>query len=208
MMIFLYSRKSQFVLLLCWAVGMLILYVQTTGEHPVWLAAAEKQISDHSQKARLGRAPQKTAPVSEVAPSPPPVSAPASVALPDADPVLNRCLAIQASAAAGERTDTLTLEIDYVAARTKGFTPEKTRNYYLEDAPVFVVALGEPWISDVKQISLPETLPQLGVVELIVSKSRHLRLLVHTRSMHVAKGAKLHISPTSTGMRAEIQLPR
>lgn len=199
-MIFLYSRKSQLALLVCWLIGMTVMYVQIIGERPLWLAKASERIVDREQRARLGHVP--------VLPEPAAVPVPAPPSRPVADPVLNRCLAMRTEQGAGEQGDTLVVELDYVAAQTKGFAIEKARGYYLEDAPTFVVALGEPWTSDIGNASFPGAMPQMTGMELIVSKSRHLRLLVHTRSMRVARGANVHITPTDAGMRAEIRLPR
>jgi hypothetical protein len=195
-MIFLYSRKLQFVLLLCWLAGMTAMYVQITGERPLWLAKASERIVERGQKARLGHMPEMSAPVPQPAP------------VPAADPKLNRCLELRLDQITGEHADTLTLEVDYVAALTKGFSIDKAHGYYLKDAPTFVIEMGEPWVSDIGNASFPGTLPQVANLELIVSKSRHLRLLVHTRSMRIASGAKLRVSPTEAGIRAEIHLPR
>lgn len=201
-MIFLYSRKLQLVLLLFWCIGVTVLYIHTTGERPLWLAKASERIVQRDQKARIGQTPELPAPES------PPAPVPAPVKQPEADPVLNRCLAMRVDQNAGDHADMLTVELDYVAAREKGFTVEKAYSYYLEDAPTFVVELGEPWTSDVGNAPVPGTVPQATHLNLIVSKSRHLRLLVHTPSMRVAKNAKLAASPTETGIRMEIQLPR
>ena len=201
-MIFLYSRKMQFALLLCWLVGMAVMYVQITGERPHWLRATSERIVAQTQKAQLGQVPA----LPEPPPPPPPVAT--APQRPPADPVLNRCLALRLDQQAGTDADTLVLEFDYLAAQTKGFTLDKARGYYLEDAPTFVVALGEPWVSDIGNASFTGSVAQLARLELIVSKSRNLRLLVHTRGMATAKGAKFHLTPTATGLRAEIRLPR
>ena len=107
-MIFLYSRKSQFVLLLCWLIGMAVMYAQVTGERPLWLVKAEERVADGNQKVRLGHVPELR--VQAAAPSPAPAPQPAP------DPVLNRCLAMRVGQGTGEHADTLTLELDYIAA--------------------------------------------------------------------------------------------
>lgn len=205
-----YSRKSQFVLLLCWLLSMTVMYVRTTGKHALWLVKADELIVDRAQKARLGPVPEMpvpaTPPVPTMTPPPPPVPDPAP--RPAADPSLNRCLAVRVNQDTDNNADILKVELDYVAAQTKGFTFKTAHGYCLVDAPVFVVELGEPWTSDIGNASFPGTMPQITGLDLIVSKSRHLRLLVRTRSMRIAQDAKLHISPTDTGMRAEIRLPR
>jgi hypothetical protein len=201
-MIFLYSRKVQLVLLLCWFAGMTAMYVQITGERPFWLVKAFELTAERGrQKARLGQAPELPAPVQQPAPAP--------VARPAPDPKLNRCLALRVSQGAGEDTDTLILELDYVAARTKGFKIDAARSYYLKDVPVFVVELGRPWISDIGDASFPIDMPQAVGVELIVFKSGYLRLLVRTKAMHIASAGKLlRVAPTDTGLRAEVEFPR
>jgi hypothetical protein len=198
-MICLYSRKLQLVMLLCWFVGMTFMYVQITGERPLWLIKASKKIVEHSQEARLGQVEL---------PAPVDLPAPVRALRPPADPELNRCLAMRVNTGTGEHANTLHVELDYVAAQTKGFTIEKARGYYLTGEPTDVVALGEPWTSDIGNASFTVAMPQATKLNLIVSKSRNLRLLVHTRSIPVALGAKFHISPTDTGIRLDIQMPR
>ena len=198
-MIVLYSRKSQFVLLLCWLIGMSYVYVQITGERPLWLAKAGEGVLDRPQQARLGQMPELPEPAPPSEPEP---------AQPVADPTLNRGLALRVNQGVGEQTDTLILELDYVAAQTDGFTIEKVRSYYLADSPTFVVALGAPWASDIENTSFSNLMPQVTRLNLIVSESQNLRLLVHTRSMSIAQGARLRTSSTDTGIRAEIRLPR
>ncbi len=56
-MIFLYSRKSQLLLLACWTIGMTFMYMQITGEKPLWLIKADQRITARHQKARLGQMP-------------------------------------------------------------------------------------------------------------------------------------------------------
>jgi hypothetical protein len=220
-MIFLYSRKSQFMLLLCWLIGMTVTYVQITGERPLWLVKAAdlwrvkagelwlgKAGDDppgHDRRAQLGQVPATPAPAAPAAPAAPP--APAGAPRPAADPLLNRCLAMRVDHVTGERADTLIVEVDYVAAQRRGFAPEKARGYYLKDAPVFVIALGEPWTSDIGDASFPSPLPQISGLKLTVANARHLNLLIHTRSMRIARGTELHIAPTSAGIRAEVRLP-
>ena len=104
--------------------------------------------------------------------------------------------------------DTLILEVHYLAATNKGFTHQKAHGYYLDGSPTFVLALGEPWTSDIGTPSFQGSLSQLVKVEMIVSKSKNLRLLVHTRAMPVARGARYQVVPTATGIRAEVRLPR
>ena len=197
-MIIPYSRQAQFVLLACWIVGMTFAYVRITGESPHWLMRAGEKIVE-KQEARLGRMPEP------IVPAPQPLAVQA--ARPAADPELNRCLAVRVRQGAGEREDALILELDYVAAQKEGFAVEKARGYYLDDEPTFVVALGAPWTSDMGNASFPVAMPQVAKVSLIVSKSRNLRLLVHTKSMSVSRGAKSYTTPTDTGMRVEIRLP-
>jgi len=193
-MIILYSRKTQLVLLAFWLVGMTFAYVQITGDKFMWLMKASEKIVDHRQEVRLGQALEP----------PPPVPA----ARPVGDPELNRCLAVRVSQSTGEQTDTLIVELDYIAAQTGGFTIEKARGYYLDDEPTYVVALGAPWTSDIGNASFPVAMPQAAKLNLIVSKSRNLRLLAHTRSMNISRGAKYHITPTDAGIRVEIRLAR
>lgn len=194
-MIFLYSRKSQLFLLALWLVGMAVLYTQTTGERPHWSTRASEQSSPNEQPVRIGQEP--------AAPAATPV--PVQSALSEADPTLNRCLAWRVKQNAGA----VVVDLDYIAARENGFSIEKVIGYHLRDAPVYVVAFGEPWISEIRDPSILGTIPQVAGLNVIISPQlRQLRLVVHTQSMHVARGAKFHVSPADTGMRVEIQLPR
>ena len=127
---------------------------------------------------------------------------------PAADAHVNRCLALRVAESVSEQADTLVVEMDYAAAQPKGFIIEEARGYYLSDEPTYVVTFGEPWTSEIVKASFQVSMPQVTGLNLIVSKSRHLRLLVHTRAMREARGAKLHISPTATGLKAAIQFPR
>ena len=198
-MIILYSRKAQLVLLLCWLAGMTFAYVRITDDHPLLVKVSEK-IVDRAQEARVGRPPAPSVPA-----APP---APVHAARPAADPELNRCLAMRVGQGTGDRADTLILELDYVAAQKEGFTIAKARGYYLDDEAAYVVALGAPWTSDIGNASFPGAMPQVTKLDLIVSKTRNLRVLIHTKSMSVSRGAKSHITPTDTGIRVEIGLPR
>jgi len=198
-MIILYSRKAQLVLLACWFVGMTFAYVQITGERPHWLMKVSERVVDRNQAAQIGQAPELLVPATQ--------PAPVHAAQPAADPELNRCLAMRVNPGNGDQADTLIVELDYVAAQTRGFTIDKASGYYLDDEPTFVVALGTPWTSDIGNASFPVTMPHITKVNLIVSKSRNLRLLVHTKSIGASRAAKAHTTPTNTGIRVAIRLP-
>lgn len=197
-MIFLYSRKLQMVLLLCWLTGMTFMYVRITGERPLWLVNASERIHIRAEKAQIGAVPETPAPPQTSVPDPRPA----------AHPKLNRCLALRLVPDEQGRKDTLVFELDYVAAQTKGFSFEKIRDYYLEDAPTYVVALGEPWTSDIGNAAFPLSTPHVTGLNVIVTKAGTLRLLVHARTMREAKEARLHVTPTEKGMRAEIRFSR
>lgn len=195
-MIFLYSRKTQVFLLLLWLVCMAVLYAQTTGERPHWLTGDSEQILHNEQPVRIGQEA-----VLPAAATPVPVRSVRS----GADPTLNRCLEWRVKQSA----NTLVVELDYVAARENGFSIEKAFGYSLRDAPVYVVTFGGPWTSDIREPSIPGAIPQVAGLNLIISPQlRQLRLVIHTQSMNVARGAKFRVSPTPAGMRVEIQLPR
>jgi hypothetical protein len=201
---FLYSRKPQLLLLLCWLLGMAFMYVQATGLRPLWLADASQRIHAGGEKARLGAVPEiparPEAPVLSEAPPRDPG--------PAAHPELNRCLAFRVVRNAEGQADTLVLEMDYVAAQRKGFTIGKAHGYPLKGASAYAVEFDAPWVSDIGEASFPLSMPQATELKLMVSKTRHLRLLVHTRSMREARGARLRVTPTDTGLKAEIRFPR
>ena len=207
-MIFFYSRKLQCFLLFCWLLGMGYMFLQVLDEGPRLLAhqtgapAAQPAGQPATPDVRLGRVPEVTP--KELLPekTPPPAPQPA------ADPHLNRFLALRAEQASTEGGGTLVLEMDFVPAQHKGFTPEKLQNYYLSDAPTLVLSLGESWVSDIGNVALPGGMEQVTGMNLIVSKSKHLRLQVHTRSMSLAMKATVQVTPTDTGLRAEVHLPK
>ena len=208
-MIFFYSRKLQCILLACWLLGMGYIFFQVIGESPRLLAhQTTKTVGlPKPPEVRLGQVPEVTAEAAihaEAPPKPEPKPAPT----PAADQHLNRFLALRTNLAFEDGVDILVLELDYVPAQQKGFTAEKTQTYYLSDAPTFVLSLGGSWVSDIGNVTLPGSMEQVTGMNLIVSRSNHLRLLVHTRSMAIARGARAEITPTETGLRATIHLPR
>lgn len=204
-MVFLYSRKIQFVLLLCWLCGMLFIVVESTGEMPEWLAEATEQEPAQDKKARIGDVPEPLAQTPEppqiIEPVPP---KPEKSPLPEPHPELNRCLALRQVAVEGDAKNVLVLEMDYVAAQNKGFRIEKAHTYYLDDSPVFVIAFGAPWTSDIGNTQLQVGMRTVSHVNLILSKSHTLRLLIQTQSMQDSRRARARITPTDTGLRAEI----
>ena len=198
-MIFFYSRKPLLVMLVFWLIGMAFVYTKITGDYPDWLEEINEQTSVQQQEVRLGHSPEVPAAVKP--------SVQSNLHLPSPDLLLNRCIDLKLLSA-DSANNTLTLELDYVAAQKNGFSTENLRSYYLSDSPTFVIALGEPWVADSGNITFTRPLPQISSINMIISKSRNLRLLVHTGSMHIAKNTKLKASPAGKGIKLEIQLPR
>ena len=208
-MIFFYSRKLQCILLTCWLLGMGYIFFQIIDASPRLLAHQTTKAIGQPKPAEvlLGQVPEITAEAvvpAEAPPKPEPKPAPT----PAADPHLNRFLALRTDLASEDGVDVLVLELDYVPAQQKGFTAEKTQTYYLSDAPTFVLSLGGSWVSDIGNVTLPGSMEQMTGMNLIVSRSNHLRLLVHTRSMAIAREARAEITSTETGLRATIHLPK
>jgi hypothetical protein len=201
-MIFLYSRKMQLLSLLCWCAGMAVMFFVVTGQRPLWLA--EASLRDlRAEQARLGApAPVEASPAPEVKPS-----APAEAARPEADAVLNRCLALRATPGQGEKAKELTLTLDYVAALQKGFSLEKANGYYLADTPAYVIDFGRPWAPLTTESVIPLDMPDASQVEVFVSQSKHLRLMVRTRSMREAQGARLSLSAVDGAVKATLVFP-
>jgi hypothetical protein len=197
-MFFLYSRKPQFVLLLCWCAALAFMFTDITGgESQIFtLDGGVKPAQD--SEPRLG---DEHVPPLEVAPE-----QPQSAVTPD--PVLNQGTALRVIARPDGDENGLVLEFDYVPAQTKGFTPDRARNYYIEEPPAFVVSLGEPWVADIEPKFFPVDMRQASGVSLIVSQSRHLRLLTHVHTRDQAAEAKARISRTKTGLKAEIHFGR
>jgi hypothetical protein len=190
-MLFLYSRRIQIILLLCWSAGMVGMYAAIIGSDARLFHRA-----DISQAATAK--PNVAQP-----PAPAPQSVPAKT-----DPTRNRAEALRITTETEGGGTTLVLEFDYLPAESKGFAPAKTRAYYLEGAPTFVLSLGEHWIMDIEQKSYPVDLPQAKGVTLILSQSNHFRILTHTRTNEQAMHARAQISPTATGLQAKIRFSK
>ena len=205
-MIFFYSRKVQGLMLICWLMGILYMLVQVTDIRPRLLAHRAPIAASTASEVRLGTIPE--VPAQQVQP-PKETTLPAR---PAPDPHINRLLSIRAIHASPDQLQDgaapLVLEMDFVPASQKGFTIEKTNSYYLADQPAFVIALGVPWKSDIPHLPPHEAVPNVKNVELVVSKSDHLRIIVHTSTMTQARGARLETAPTATGMRAIVHLPK
>ncbi|MDR0827010.1 MAG: hypothetical protein LBN33_03905 [Desulfovibrio sp.] len=181
---FLYSRKIQFILLLCWSAGMVGLYVAVIG-------------SD----ARLFHSKE----ISQAAITKPSVAQlPHTGVKTSADPTRNKAEALRVSTQTEGGTATLVLEFDYVPAQAQGFVPAKTYSYYIENPSTFVLSLGEHWIMNIEKKTYPVDLPQVSGISLILSQSNHLRILTHTHSSVQAMNARAQISPTATGLQARI----
>jgi hypothetical protein len=208
-MLFLYSRKTQFIALLCWCVAVLAMFAVITGQHPFWLGSAASGFESDKTQAQLDTPLQRPATSTEPKPAPPQEAKPAppSPARPEADPKLNRFLSLRASPGDDER---IILNLDYVAAEKRGFTPGVVRSYYLEDTPAFVVDFGRPWVVLEEEIRIPLDMPRAREVQLWVSRaSKHLRLLVALHSMRDASRASLRILPGGdNGLNMEITLPK
>ena len=200
-MVFLYSRKLQLIMLLCWLAGMFFLYTRISGIYTDWSVEENELLRSARQEARLGATPSLPAAPEPVEAAPPVIPAPAP------DPELNRCLDLRLVHADPE-SSTLVFELDYIPAAANGFTLEKAHSYHIDDNPAFVVALGEPWVSDAGSSSFSTSLPQAPNVQLIVSKSKHLRLLFRTNSLQTARKASFSAYPTDRGIRLEIRLPK
>jgi hypothetical protein len=196
---FFYSRKPQLLLLLGWTLGLAFMFVYVTGDE----SSPFRPKTDVTQRAgaRLGEMPT-------LEERPAPVPAAQIPATPAGDPELNLCTALRVMPRAEGKEKKLVLELDYIPALTNGFTPDKARNYYIEEPPTFVVALGEPWKTELKPTMIPVDMPETNGVSLIVSRSRHLRVLVHTRTEQQAVRAKVKVSPTENGLRAEVYFAR
>ena len=209
-MIFFYSRKVQGLMLICWLVGILYMLAQVTYVRPRLLAHRAPIAASTTSEVRLGKIPE--APAQQVQLP----KEPTLPARPAPDPHINRLLSIRAIHANPEQLPDqhregavpLVLEMDFVPASQKGFTIEKTSSYYLADQPAFVIALGVPWKSDISHLPPHEAVPHVKNVELVVSKSDHLRIIVHTSTMTQARDARLETAPTATGMRAIVHLPK
>ncbi|MDR2075877.1 MAG: hypothetical protein LBP61_02945 [Desulfovibrio sp.] len=106
----------------------------------------------------------------------------------------------------------LVLEFDYTAAQENGFSPDKAHTFYTDDlppdSPSVVIVLGSPWKLDLADPLRPLEMKQATRASLWLTKSRQLRLVTHTRTATEAAGAKVRISPTQTGLRAEIHFSR
>ncbi|MBQ4133680.1 MAG: hypothetical protein IJD04_08125 [Desulfovibrionaceae bacterium] len=193
---FLYSRKPQIIMLLCWLAAMGFIYAQADNDY--FDLSEEMEDLSEKQEVSLGKSPEIHVP-------PPLPPAPVSPQ-PPADPTVNHCLDLRLVNADTEE-NAIVLELDYIAAQTNGFAPEKARSYYIDDSPTFVIALGEPWVSETGNASFTRPLPQVPSLNLIVSRSKNLRLLVHTSTVQLARKARFNAFRTDRGVRIEIYLP-
>lgn len=202
-MFFLYSRKPQFLLLLCWCLGLAGMCAYAIGGE-AWDLERKNEKTEQA-RVNLGENP----PVAE-APPPPAADPPPEPEQPPADPRLNRFTALRIISRAGGDEKKLVLEADYIAARTHGFTPDKAHGYYfLDGGPTVVVALGHPWVTDVEQEKFPVAdMPQVKDVRLFHIQPEELRLFVNTHTALQASGARVRIEPTPAGLRAEIYFTR
>jgi hypothetical protein len=203
---FLYSRKPQFLLLLCWCLGLAAMSVYAVGGDSWNL----ERKSEKTEQVRVNLDEKPPATEEPPLPAAEPAEPPAVPDRPAADPRLNRFTALRIIPKADGDEKRLVLEVDYVAALTHGFAPDKARGYYfLEGGPTVVVALGHPWVTDVKQEKFPVDMPQVKDVSLFHIQPEELRLFVNTRTALQASGARVQIGPTPAGgLRAEIYFTR
>jgi hypothetical protein len=75
-MLFLYSRKTQFMALLCWCVAVVVMFAFITGQHPFWLGSAASDFESDKTQAHLDTPLKQPAPEPEPKPAPPPPAPP------------------------------------------------------------------------------------------------------------------------------------
>lgn len=196
-MLFFYSRRVQFILLLCWSVGMVVMYAAIIGSDPHFFYRA-----DISQ-ASTAKPSVAQLPVTDNPPPPPPATVKTN-----ADPTRNKAGALRITTQTEGCTTALVLDFDYVPAESNGFIPDKTYAYFIDSPPTFVLSLGEHWIMDIGQKKYPVDLPQVDGVTIILSQSNHLRILTHTRTTAQARSAKVKIIPTPAGLQAQIHFSK
>jgi hypothetical protein len=205
--VFFYSRKPQILLLFCWCLALAAMFVQVTGEAP--LSFPWRIVPNDGRFQTALKAPP---PVPQESPAPLPAEPPAQAAekrsTPSADSTLNRATALRIKPAANGDKNVLALELDYIAARKNGFTPEKAHNYYTKDTPTFVIVLGSPWVLEPGLEAQDLNMEQADRVSLWLSEARQLRLTIHTRNVAQAAGARVRLQRTPTGLRAEIHFAR
>jgi hypothetical protein len=217
-LLFLYSRKPQILLLFCWSVALAGLFVYSTGHETLFFPHATEPPGQ--AKARLGELPPppESPSLPDVQPAvpppgshePPPVSEPAHSAHPARSSVstINQGTDFRVFPDADGDEKKLVLEFDYIPAGENGFTLDKAHNFYTEDTPTVVIALGSPWELDVSRKNHSLAMKQATRASLWMTEARQLRMVTHTRTFAEAAGAKVRLTRTQSGLRAEIHFPR
>ncbi|MDR1855892.1 MAG: hypothetical protein LBR22_01845 [Desulfovibrio sp.] len=198
---FLYSRKPQLLLLLIWFLGLAFLFgVITKGDISFFRTPVVSQTAP-----TLGSVPMPKEPTATAEPPAKVRDEPGTAG----DPILNHSTALRIIPNADGDGHVLVLELDYVPAATKGFTLNMAKCYYIESPPAFVIALGEPWRTDLQvDTSFHADMRQVRAINVILTHSRNHRLIVSTRSEEQARMAHAQLSATGTGLKAEIYFPR
>jgi hypothetical protein len=193
---FLYSRKPQFLLLLCWCLGLATLFAAINGNGTSLFTTPQVR----NAVPALGAPPDHAALTAQAAPEVPP---------PAGDPVLNRSTALRITPNDGGDATKLALEIDYIPAASNGFSPHDVRCYYMEEPPAFVVSLGEHWATDLRlDAPIRVNMEQVRGLTVYLSHTSNHRLLIATRTAEQARLARAKLSATATGMKVEVSLPR
>ncbi len=216
-MIFIYSRKIQCLLLFCWLAIMAILYLNLRESFDFQDDFAEAPIEEAVVGKIPEQEPKKTSPL-----LPAPAFAPLPIQAPSSEqtqPIQktqtksqidrkktanNRFLGMELAQSEVSPQDTLSLDIDYVPAKNKPFSLDTIKTYHFADQPVFVIEFGEPWVFEAKSENYENILPQVEKIQLLVSKSKYMRLLVYTETMEMAKNTQFHAELTENGLKGEI----
>ncbi len=199
-MFFLYSRKTQSILLLLWFVSVVALFLYTTNQYTVLRDSLIPQNDASNATPHIGSIPQIDTP--QTTEQTPPQQ---TAQQPPADPTLNRCTAIKLTYMDDTPPPMLVVDVDFIAAQENGVTLKDINGYYLSDEPTYVITFGAPWITDVSHVDFtPEKNSPIKNIQCIVSKSQHMRLIIHMTSVQIARKAKLTLVETDRGIQAQV----
>ncbi len=208
-MLFLYSRKTQCLLLVAWLIALGFIYENTVGKTPLFVHQMAQNDANTAQTPVLG---QKIEPLPEVfvpqPPSSPPLpSSQAETVRPKADDLLNIWDGENVSVK-NDNPKALLFNLEYIPAKKNGFTPPKVVSYYVKNAPYYVVDFGKPWKGSADTKELNSTLPSINSIKLIITKTKALRLIIHGKTQSVVRNIRLvQKTPNAEGIELEFRVP-
>ena len=199
-MVFLYSRKTQFLLLACWLAGLACVYTITAQEGVLNIARGMKEHSRPLQPV-VG-----TPPVARPEPAPEPVpQPPRPTPQPPAAPVIvsagtGMITTLGVRPRPTEQPPSLFLDLEYALANPD--TLPKIRSYYIQYPSTVVIEFTGDWEvgPSFKQDIAMEEAPNMTFTQ----SHRHFRILVRTKTSALAMRAKVDLDVRKDGAKIAI----